>query len=647
MGACLLLLASLGYSQQTETDSLVQVTKGRQDTHAVKAFLRLAEITARKNASDAINYCQSAFFLSQKLNYPFGIAKSQFHHSQALVHLNSFELSMQYALNALQGFIQIGDSIMVAKTYSNIGLTYFNVGNQKKAREYQRKAEGIFLRHKAAKGIFMARNNLAMSYDSQDQFDSALYLYQLNLLALDRINNEGYRAITLNNMGFSHLGLKQYETAYAYIYEAYLMKLKMKDEYGLTNSYNNLAHCLIGLKDFEKARQYLDSGLVLCLKLNALDREIENYDARHKLEKERNNLPLALDYLEKVIQLKDSLSELNQGEKTANLEIAYHAEKQKDQIAFLEIERSVASNNRLVLIILLCVMGFALVIASFLAFAQRRNLAMIRSQQNQILENNLELQLKNAQLEESNSEKDGLIGIVAHDLRAPLNRSVALVQLIASAGKLNQDQERYIEMINKVADNGSKLIQDLLEITAYQQGYPRLDNSLFRLQEVMDSVLSGHYINASNKGIALVYDPGQTYMIHSDPNLLGRVIENLLSNAIKFTPMHLDKEVKITLTHVNNEVIISIADQGPGISQEDQKKLFRKFSKLKSRPTGGESSTGLGLAIVKILAEKVGARIELRSEEGKGSEFRIICQLALPEKEDLSGKKLHEILTPN
>ena len=99
-------------------------------------------------------------------------------------------------------------------------------------------------------------------------------------------------------------------------------------------------------------------------------------------------------------------------------------------------------------------------------------------------------------------------------------------------------------------------------------------------------------------------------------------MENLVSNAIKFSQR--GTEVGIMSIAEPNRVILEVSDQGPGISLEDQRKLFGKFQKLSARPTGGEHSSGLGLAIVKSLVDKLGGDIEVKSELGKGAIFRVV-----------------------
>jgi signal transduction histidine kinase len=105
----------------------------------------------------------------------------------------------------------------------------------------------------------------------------------------------------------------------------------------------------------------------------------------------------------------------------------------------------------------------------------------------------------------------------------------------------------------------------------------------------------------------------------ADRAAVMQVLDNLISNALKYSPPN-------TTVHVHalpekDGIVINVRDEGPGISETDQKKLFQKFTRLTARPTGGESSTGLGLAIVKKLAEAMAGSIQCHSALGSGSAF--------------------------
>jgi signal transduction histidine kinase len=108
-------------------------------------------------------------------------------------------------------------------------------------------------------------------------------------------------------------------------------------------------------------------------------------------------------------------------------------------------------------------------------------------------------------------------------------------------------------------------------------------------------------------------------VVLTDPAYLVRILDNLVTNAIKFSPA--GSQVRLGSEHVDQHLVVTVEDQGPGFSDEDRRFLFQKFRKLSARPTAGESSNGLGLAIIKILVDRLQGSIELKSQPGKGSTF--------------------------
>ena len=110
-----------------------------------------------------------------------------------------------------------------------------------------------------------------------------------------------------------------------------------------------------------------------------------------------------------------------------------------------------------------------------------------------------------------------------------------------------------------------------------------------------------------------------------DPSVMVQVLENLVSNAIKYSPS--GKNIRVRLSKDPSHVRCEVRDEGPGLSAEDQKKLFGKFARLSAKPTGGEHSTGLGLSIVKKMVEAMNGKVWCESELGKGATF--VVQLPL------------------
>ncbi len=245
----------------------------------------------------------------------------------------------------------------------------------------------------------------------------------------------------------------------------------------------------------------------------------------------------------------------------------------------------------------------------------------IEIQNTQLFTQKEEIELKNIRLEDLDREKSSLMNIVAHDLKAPLNKIAGAAQLLPNLGELNEDQEEFVNMIKKVAFEGKKFIEDLLDINAIEQQKPEsISWEKIPLKSFISSSIIGYKQQAENKKIQLHFDTQlDSTEIDADRSYLNRILDNLVSNAIKFSPN--DKNIYISATENANVVSISIKDEGPGISPEDRKKMFKKFQKLSARPTAGESSTGLGLSIIKTLVERLHGEISVSSELGQGTEF--------------------------
>lgn len=246
----------------------------------------------------------------------------------------------------------------------------------------------------------------------------------------------------------------------------------------------------------------------------------------------------------------------------------------------------------------------------------------IEMQKEFISDQNKNLSLKNQELEQLNLEKDSLLGIVAHDLRAPLNRSKGLAELLKLDGTLNAAQKKYIKMMVNVCNEGIKLTKDLLSMHYYEQSDNELKEEKISINKFFDQLLKGYHNKLIKKDLQLHYQPlTRDIQFLTDPHYLTRIVDNLFSNAIKFT--FPGKSIYLKVTTNAKSVFICIKDEGQGISKEEQTHMFKKFHKLSALPTGGELSTGLGLSIVDNLIKKLGGEIRVNSKVGVGTEINL------------------------
>lgn len=247
---------------------------------------------------------------------------------------------------------------------------------------------------------------------------------------------------------------------------------------------------------------------------------------------------------------------------------------------------------------------------------------LIKEKAKAIEERNKILKDQIRSLKELNEEKNNMISVVSHDLKAPLNRIFALTNLLyLTSSGFNDEQKEYLEKLNIVVKEGLDLIRNLLDIRALEYKGVEINLENLDLKEVIENLIITYdsYIARKNQKILFKSDVISCPLV-SDIHYLNRIFDNLISNAIKFSPGN--TSILINCHWNDKHITVKVSDEGPGITHEDQSKLFQKFQVLSARPTGGESSTGLGLSITKYLVEMLSG--EIYYEQGarnKGSTF--------------------------
>lgn len=234
-----------------------------------------------------------------------------------------------------------------------------------------------------------------------------------------------------------------------------------------------------------------------------------------------------------------------------------------------------------------------------------------------------DLTRRNAQLEDLNRLKNEFLGMAAHDIRNPLSTIVAtadLVELMVQQPTPSADLPNYITNISTAAVRISAIINNLLDVNAIETGERRLNEKILDLVPIVQQSVQQNQLNAQKKDIAIQFHsttPRATASLDDDS--VCQVIDNILSNAVKYSPS--GSTVSVSVGEIESVVRLEISDQGPGLSEEDLSKMFRKFCRLAPKPTGGEPSTGLGLWIVKQLTESMNGTIRCESTLGEGCQF--------------------------
>lgn len=232
-----------------------------------------------------------------------------------------------------------------------------------------------------------------------------------------------------------------------------------------------------------------------------------------------------------------------------------------------------------------------------------------------------ELTRANQKLVELNDLKNKFLGIASHDLRNPLASIRGYSKFLLDKGTEVKEETRkeFLTTIKNVSGNMLELIGNLLDISVIESGQLKLNPDRASMKKLAEEKIHLQQFLADRKNIRLHADLQDVPEFYFDVNRMGQVLDNLLSNAVKYSPQ--DKEVFVKLASQDGTVTLSVKDEGPGISPDEQGQLFQHFRKLSARPTGGESSSGLGLAIAQRIVEEHQGSIGVDSQLGHGATF--------------------------
>jgi len=656
--ACLpLLLTNLaGHAQQRELDSTLQFIAGykKEDTVKVSALLLVSDIYQTLNLEKAAEYAEQAKTLAEKTGIKYSLAL-------AISRLASIDTWRERTTEALNGYIkqvdigkEIGSDFILQDAYDGIAYVYelekeWNAALQyalkslaiaqktpkpgdeayayhqmgsahlglnqfAEAERYLKKARGLFKSVQDTDRVAVCNVDLAKVYIQQRYYNIARPYLDTALQMFTASGEEYQVAETYHQLGRLAIRQQLWDEAEA----SFLKELDIYKRYpGAPVSH---AHAAIGLgrvamgrNDYKKAIAIFSEEMLRLQAAGNKERQLDCLILLARSDSATNNFKDAFYYMQRYKQLYDTVNSERKDRATQRALLELGVERQANENNLLQAKYN-AQQGRLIIIISAAGLLVAGVVLLILLYRQKSEAfkAVEKLQE--------ETAHKNREMTSANNVKDKLISMIAHDVRSPL-ASVQNTLTLTREGILNTDE---FMQLSQMLEMDIQHLMGMLDNTLLWAREQMLDINVrktkFKVYTVVTSVIELYQQTIVSKGVTIYNNINKNTEVYSDVDIISTVLRNILSNAVKFTPQ--GKSIYIEQSNLKNKILVTIKDEGVGISDDVLKKINNKEF-ISTRGTGNEKGTGLGLLFSKDLLFKLGEDFQMSSVLGKGTAVTI------------------------
>ncbi|MCR8556697.1 hypothetical protein KXD93_03550 [Mucilaginibacter sp. BJC16-A38] len=657
---CLFWLCGLSSCSQTDSAAHNEIKKQLQITDSLiiagkgdSAIALLQKLRTGIPASDPL-ICTYYYLLSgHNFNSPALMNK---YADSAMVFFADQKTIEKYPNEYFQSVLTKGDACLKNKDYIG-ALKYYYKGQEILPAgicDNGNLASKIGVIYFAQKNYIMAARYQAKSYSRLGQCSDGITAQKLFFLKQGALNNTGF---SFQKAGMPDSAIKYYLKDVALIDNT--ERTRQIDERYINSArlvvYDNLGGINLQQGNLQLAKSYLDkstaldkgnmdgAGIPPLLKLAELNLKTGNYaDIAGLFSKSRILLTLYPDenidselkwnrlyaqYLFKINEPAKAYHFLN-----TYLDLKEHEDKTYSDLYRLNIDSELKSLQQKQALVKLqeqdkikrmYIVGFAIFVIFSVAtiLMISRILKRTKESRETVTKHNKELQRAMDELERVNKNYIRIMRVMAHDLRNPLSGITGLAAMLMIEDEFSEDSKNMLRLIETTGLHSMEMINELLKSGLADENEKLVKQRIDLNSLLYDSVeLLQFKAREKNQTIAFEHD-NKPLMAEVNHEKIWRVINNIIVNAIKFS--HEGGIIKVGISGKESKILISIADNGIGISEEQKDIVFEMFTPAKKSGTNGEQPFGLGLSISKRIIELHGGRIWFESNMGKGTIFYV------------------------
>ncbi|MBK7028345.1 MAG: tetratricopeptide repeat protein [Bacteroidales bacterium] len=620
----LLVLPKLNAQESREIDSLQEVlSKKLVPEKRIASLYALGK--AYFNASDyrkALETDRKLIEVISKSGTLADSAKAFRHIGLVMLEMSWYDESLNYFMKAQALYGALGDSAKQATSLMNVGIVHDCLGNTPMSLTYYNKALDYFTQIRDESGIANCKLNIGILLTKQKQFEKASEHFIEASEIYKKTNNMAYVGASYINLALALKNQKKFDLALDYLDKSFEIFTNLNDKLHIGYYHVNIGELLLQLNRLDEAKPHLDKARELAEDMEVMELKVRSYEFLSDYYLKRKDFKGAYEMLLKSKTFNDSTLNAEMVKKVSQIQYHYEiAKREAENVQLvkqnLQKELKLTQRTTMVYILIALLLLIAVVVVILLLWNRSKHKA------------NLQLEAKNrlinAQKEELiklNASKDKFLSLLAHDIKNPLSAILGISDILRTDYAELKEEERmgFINDIHSSSSNLFEIVTTLLNWAISQNGMISHQPKEFDLNTLCHNSVNRLQPIAKLKDISLYHESNLEHSAFADDNMIMSVVQNLLTNAIKYSY----RGGKITVKTAESEGMVEVAviDEGTGISEENQSKLFRYDMLYRSKGTTGESGTGIGLILCKEFIERNNGKIWVESEINKGSSFK-------------------------
>lgn len=589
-------------------------------------------LTSKGEYEEALAYLQESLELAQTTGAKGEISRINNKIGYNYYNQGDYPQALEYYQTALNQLLEINRYAEIPNIYRDMAISQAYMGNPEKALALFNEGLEMSLKFGHKYDAASAYNNIGYLYTLQGDYDKSLEHLDKGLAMANELQSPSLLGTLYGSYGDLYLEMKDYGKVVYYLEKSLDISRKLGYKHDMAMQLTALSRYYLELKQYTKALTNGEEAISLTSEIGA---RLPLKDALGIKAKTLAALGQGMKAYETHVAymaVADSLFNADKTKAFTRLEADYEFQQEKDSIQFATEKEKLALNatiesgkaRQLATLIGLTAVGLILLVLGVFYYKNQKKNQLLTALNGEIQNQNIEIKSQRDHLNDLNKTKSKFFSIISHDLRSPMSSFQALSDVI----DFNLKQENYDEIkeINQEVVKRSKeigsLLDNLLSWAVNEEGQFPFNPTTVSVKEAIDEVVDIYLPVARYKNIELRNDADASHHIWADANSFKTIIRNLVSNAIKFTAA--GGEIILSSRIENDKVLISVSDSGVGLNARQKQKLFEnEVGQNSGIGTAGEKGVGLGLRLVRDFVKMNKGKIEVTSEEGKGSRFEI------------------------